>query len=159
LDPKDIMGSVAPVRSSLGVEGFALVTGAGSGIGRATALLLAREYSAGIAISDINETGILEVKRELVAVATNPSFKCITIVANVADEDSVQNMMAKVVAEFGRIDYAANIAGIGAIKGPIAEGKTANWNKMIAVNLTGVWLCAKEEILQMAKQEPRESPR
>lgn len=145
--------------SALGVEGYALITGGGSGIGRATALLLAREYSAGIAISDVNETGLLKVKKELEDVATNPNFQCITVVVNVADEKSVQNMIAKVVAEFGRIDYAANVAGIGAVKGPMAEGRTEDWNKMIAVNLTGVWLCAKEEILQMQKQEPRESPR
>lgn len=156
------MGSInhsSPSKSALGVEGYALITGGGSGIGRATSLLLAREYSAGIAIADVNETGLLKVKKELEEVATNPSFKCITVVVNVADEKSVQDMIAKVVAEFGRIDYAANIAGIGAVKGPIAEGKTEDWNKMLAVNLTGVWLCAKEEILQMTKQEPRESTR
>lgn len=89
--------------------------------------------------------------------ATNPKLRCITIVTNVADEKSVQNIIAKVVAEFGRIDFAANIAGIGAVKVPMAEGKVEDWNKMVAVDLTGVWLCAKEEILQMSKQEPRVS--
>jgi NAD(P)-dependent dehydrogenase (short-subunit alcohol dehydrogenase family) len=148
-----------PPKSSLGVLGFALVTGGGSGIGRATSLLLAREYCAGIALADINEEGLEKVKVELESVATNPEFKCITITVNVADETSVRNMVASAVEVFGRIDYAANIAGIGAVKGPIALGKMEDWNKMIAVNLTGVFICAKEEIMQMMKQEPRESSR
>ena len=156
------MGSInhpSVAKSALRVEGYALITGGGSGIGRATSLLLAQEYSAGVALADVNETSLLKVKKELEDVATNPNFKCITVVVNVADEKSVQDMIAKVVAEFGRIDYAANIAGIGAVKGPIAEGKIGDWNKMLAVNLTGVWLCVKEEILQMTKQEPRKSGR
>jgi len=146
-----------PPKSCLGVQGYALVTGGGSGIGRATSLLLAREYCAGIALADINQGGIDKVKAELESVATNPDFKCITIVVNVADEDSVRNMVSKAVEAFGRIDYAANIAGIGAVKGPIAESKMEDWNKMIAVNLTGVFICAKECIMQMMKQEPRKS--
>lgn len=154
------MGSAySPARSALGVEGFALITGGGSGIGRCTALLLARENCQGIALADVNETGLAKVKAELESVATNPGFRCITVVVNVSDEASVRTMIAKVVEEFGRIDFAANIAGIGAVKGPIAEGTLENWNKMISVNLTGVWICAKEEIMQMMKQEPRNSGR
>lgn len=148
-----------PPKSPLGVPGFALVTGGGSGIGRATSLLLAREYCAGIALADINQEGLTKVKAELEAVATNPDFRCITVTVNVADEASVRAMVAKAVEAFGRIDYAANIAGIGAVKGPIAESKMEDWNKMIAVNLTGVFICAKECIMQMMKQEPRESKR
>lgn len=154
------MGSVQqsqPPKSSLGVEGFALITGGGSGIGRACSLLLAREYCAGIAIADVNEAGLLKVKAELEQTATNPHFKCITLVVNVADEKSVQNMVEQTVAAFGRIDFAGNVAGIGAVKGPMADGAFENWQKMIDVNLTGVWLCAKYEILQMLKQEPRTS--
>lgn len=154
------MGSTyAPSISSLGVEGFALITGGSSGIGRCTALLLAREHCRGIALADVNETGLAKVKAELESVATNADFKCIAIVVNVSDEASVRNMIAKVVEGFGRIDFAANIAGIGAVKGPLAEGTLENWNNMMAVNLTGVWICAKEEILQMMKQEPRNSGR
>lgn len=146
-----------PPKSPLGVEGFALVTGGGSGIGRATSLLLARECCSGIALADMNEEGLKKVKSEVEAVATNPEFKCITVSVNVSDEASVQNMITTVVAEFGRIDFAANIAGIGAVKGPIAQGTMQDWNKMIAVNLTGVFICAKEEIKHMIKQEPRKS--
>lgn len=154
------MGSTSmQTHSTLGVEGFALVTGGASGIGRCTSLLLAREYCRGIALADFNATNLAKVKVELEAAATNPDFRCITVIVDVSEEDSVRNMIATVVQEFGRIDFAANIAGIGAVKGPIAEGKLNDWNKMIAVNLTGVWLCAKEEILQMMKQEPRQSSR
>jgi NAD(P)-dependent dehydrogenase (short-subunit alcohol dehydrogenase family) len=120
------MGSISPppqTESPLGVSGFALITGGGSGIGRATSLLLAKSYCAGIALADINEDGLLSVKKELLGVATNPAFKCITITVNVGNEESVKNMVAKIVEAFGRIDYAANIAGIGAVKGGIADGK------------------------------------
>jgi len=151
--------AMTEVRSTLGVDGFALITGGGSGIGRATSLLLARENCHGIALADVNEAGLAKVKTEIESVATCPSFRCITIKVDVSNEESVRDMIAKTVEAFGRIDFAANIAGIGAVKGPIAEGKLQDWNKMIAVNLTGVWICAKEEILQMMKQEPRENSR
>jgi NAD(P)-dependent dehydrogenase (short-subunit alcohol dehydrogenase family) len=142
--------------SALGVPGFALVTGGGSGIGRATCLLLAREACSGVAVADVNVDSIKKVKEELAKAATNPDFQCITIQVDVRDEMSVKAMVADTVKAFGRLDYAVNCAGIG-LKKPFAETEMQEWDRMIAINLTGVFTCVKEEVLQMMQQEPRKS--
>jgi NAD(P)-dependent dehydrogenase (short-subunit alcohol dehydrogenase family) len=98
------------------------------------------------------------VKKELIEAATNPEFKCITIRVDVRDETSVKAMVAETVKAFGRLDYAVNCAGIG-LKKPFAETEIQEWDRMIAINLTGVFTCVKEEILQMMKQEPRTGDR
>jgi NAD(P)-dependent dehydrogenase (short-subunit alcohol dehydrogenase family) len=144
--------------SALAVPGFALITGGGSGIGRATSLLLAREACSGVAIADVNVDSMATVKKELIEAATNPEFKCITIRVDVRDETSVKAMVAETVKAFGRLDYAVNCAGIG-LKKPFAETEIQEWDRMIAINLTGVFTCVKEEILQMMKQEPRTGDR
>ncbi|PNP38828.1 hypothetical protein TGAMA5MH_09051 [Trichoderma gamsii] len=138
----------------LGITGFALVTGGGSGIGRATCLLLAREGCAGICVADISSKAASTVVAELQQVASNSSFKATQYALDVVDAKSVQMMITKVVEEFGRVDYAVNCAGIGAIKHGLAETGQDEWDRMIAVNLTGVFACVKEEIQQMMKQEP-----
>lgn len=140
----------------LGVSGIALVTGAGSGIGRATALLLAREGCIGLALVDMNPTSVAKVKDETEGVATNPEFRALTIVADVRDESSIKSMVAKVAETFGRLDYAANCAGIG-FKKAIGETETPDWDRIISINLTGVFLCMREEIRQMQNQAPREN--
>lgn len=142
--------------SPLGVSGFALVTGAGSGIGRATCLLLAREGCAGLTLADFNEDSAQKVKEEVIQVATNPNFKAVTTLADVRVESSVKAMVALAVNTFGRLDYAVNCAGIG-FKGAIGSTGTPDWDRVIATNLTGVFFCVREEIQQMEKQTPREN--
>jgi NAD(P)-dependent dehydrogenase (short-subunit alcohol dehydrogenase family) len=144
-------------KSSLGVPGFALVTGGGSGIGRAICRLLAREACSGICLADVNSASLEAVATELASIATNPQFRTILAIVDVRDEASVQKMIADSVAAFGRLDYAVNCAGIGAVKGPIADGSVDDWNMMIGVNMTGVWICVKEEIKAMREQEPRDN--
>lgn len=139
--------------SSLGVPGIGLVTGGGSGIGRAAALLLAKEGAAGIALADVNKEGMETVKAELEAVASHEKFKCITIVVDVRNTSSVKSMVAETAKVFGRLDYAVNCAGIG-FKKAFAETESEDWDRMIAINLTGVFNSVKEETLQMMSQEP-----
>jgi len=139
--------------TGLGIAGFALVTGGGSGIGRATSLLLAQEGCTGLALADVNQDGMKNVKEELQKIATNSSFQCITILVDVRDAASVKSMIDETVRTFGRLDYAVNCAGIG-LKKPFGETDIEEWNRMIAINLTGVFSCVKEETLQMLKQEP-----
>ncbi len=128
----------------------ALVTGGAVGIGRgyATALAMA---GADVAIVDIDlETarktckGIQEMGRESVAI------RC-----DVTDKEQVQSMVAQVVERFGRLDVAVNNAGI-AILGGDEEVDQADWDKVVAVNLTGVFLCAQAEAQQMIRQTPTE---
>lgn len=139
--------------SALGVSGYALVTGGASGIGRAIVRLLAREACSGIAVADINAQALAEVQKELVEIATNKNFKCISVRVDVRDETSVTDMVRQAIETFGRIDYAVNCAGIG-MKKPLADTDLKEWDRMMGINMTGVFLCIKAEMKQMITQEP-----
>ncbi|RGP78259.1 3-oxoacyl-acyl-carrier reductase [Fusarium longipes] len=138
---------------SLDVPGYALITGGGSGIGRATALLLAREGSAGIALADLAQGNMQNVKEELEAVATNAKFSCITIAVDVTDSLSVKTMVKMTVEVFGRLDYAVNSAGV-AFKSLGIDTTMEDWDRIIGANLTGTFNSMKEEARQMLTQEP-----
>ncbi|MCS3445542.1 MULTISPECIES: SDR family NAD(P)-dependent oxidoreductase [Bradyrhizobium] len=130
----------------------ALVTGGGSGIGRATAIAMARE-GARVAVSDLSRGGI----DETVALINAAGGQSIAIQGDVTDEADVANMVARTVSAFGRIDCAFNNAGVaGRSVGPrgqrIHELTQASVAKMFSVNLMGVFLCLKYEIAQMLKQ-------
>ncbi|WFU55642.1 glucose 1-dehydrogenase [Bradyrhizobium pachyrhizi] len=130
----------------------ALVTGGGSGIGRATAIAMARE-GACVAVSDLSKDGI----EETVALINAAGGHSIAIQGDVTDEAEVANMVARTVSAFGRIDCAFNNAGVaGRSVGPpgqrIHELTQASVAKMFSVNLMGVFLCLKYEIAQMLKQ-------
>ncbi|PAY10024.1 short chain dehydrogenase [Bradyrhizobium sp. UFLA03-84] len=130
----------------------ALVTGGGSGIGRATAIAMARE-GARVAVSDLSKDGI----EETVALINAAGGQSIAIQGDVTDEADVANMVARTVSAFGRIDCAFNNAGVaGRSVGPpgqrIHELTQSSVAKMFSVNLMGVFLCLKYEIAQMLKQ-------
>ncbi|ODM70926.1 SDR family NAD(P)-dependent oxidoreductase [Bradyrhizobium elkanii] len=130
----------------------ALVTGGGSGIGRATAIAMARE-GARVAVSDLSKDGI----EETVALINAAGGQSIAIQGDVTDEADVANMVARTVSAFGRIDCAFNNAGVaGRSVGPpgqrIHELTQASVAKMFSVNLMGVFLCLKYEIAQMLSQ-------
>jgi len=144
--------STTSTTSALGVPGFALVTGAASGIGRAIVHLLTREGCAGIALADINLASAQAVQAELESLSPNPKFKCVAIRVDVQDEESIVAMVKETVAAFSRIDYAVNCAGIG-MKKPLAETELQDWNRMIGINMTGVFLCLKAEVKQMMSQQ------
>jgi len=147
-----IAGSGTGPGTALGVPGFALVTGAASGIGRAIVRLLAKEGCAGVALADINLSSAQTVKKELETIATSPKFKCVAIQVDVQDEESIIAMVKETVAAFGRVDYSVNCAGIG-MKKPLADMELQDWNRMIGINMTGVFLCLKAEVKQMMSQE------
>lgn len=130
----------------------ALVTGGGSGIGRATAIAMARE-GARVAVSDLSKDGI----DETVALINAAGGQSIAIQGDVTDEADVANMVARTVSAFGRIDCAFNNAGVaGRSVGPpgqrIHELTQSSVAKMFSVNLMGVFLCLKYEVAQMLKQ-------
>jgi NAD(P)-dependent dehydrogenase (short-subunit alcohol dehydrogenase family) len=130
----------------------ALVTGGASGIGRATALAMSRE-GARVAVSDRAEAGIAET----VALINAAGGQAIAIGGDVTKETDVAAMVARTVAAFGKIDCAFNNAGIsGRAVGPVGqrthEMSRESFDGMLAVNLTGVFLCLKHEITQMLKQ-------
>lgn len=130
----------------------ALVTGGASGIGRATSLAMARE-GARVAVADRTE----ESAAATVALINAAGGQAIAIGADVTREDQVAAMIARTVAAYGRIDCAFNNAGVApGMVGPgrqrLHELSQASVDTMLAINLTGVWLCLKHEVTQMLAQ-------
>jgi NAD(P)-dependent dehydrogenase (short-subunit alcohol dehydrogenase family) len=130
----------------------ALITGGGGGIGRATSLIFARE-GARLAVAD----AVSEAARETVAQVNAAGGQAIALSGDVTDSAAVEAMVGAVVSAYGRIDCAFNNAGIAGFQVDAAGKKTHEWadasfDRMIAVNLKGVWLCMKHEIVQMLAQ-------
>ncbi|MEW6306592.1 MAG: SDR family oxidoreductase [Verrucomicrobiota bacterium] len=125
-----------------------LVTGGSSGIGKAAALAFHREGAKVIVVADVNEAGLNETVQEIKKGGGTAEF----IRADVSKADEVEKLMAKIVKTYGRLDYAFNNAGIEGVAAPTAGLSEADWDRIIAVNLKGVWLCMKHEIDQMLKQ-------
>ncbi len=130
----------------------ALITGGARGIGRATALLFARE-GARVAVADMSAEGAAET----VGMINAAGGQAMSIAVDVTRPDQVAAMVASTVAAFGRLDCAYNNAGIAGYQVGAAGQKTAEWSeeafdRMLAVNLKGVWLCMRSELEQMVKQ-------
>jgi NAD(P)-dependent dehydrogenase (short-subunit alcohol dehydrogenase family) len=130
----------------------ALITGGGRGIGRATALLFAKE-GARVAAADMNADGAAET----VSMINAAGGQAISIKVDVTQPADVSAMFKTAIGAFGRLDCAFNNAGIAGYQVGAAGKKTHEWSeesfdRMIAVNLKGVWLCMRGELEQMAKQ-------
>ena len=129
---------------------IAVVTGAGSGIGRAAALAL---QAAGFSVA---LAGRREVELERTAAAANPSGgEMLVVPTDVRSPDSVRALFAKVKDVFGRLDVLFNNAGTGAPGVPMEDLTFEQWSAVMSVNLTGAFLCAQEAIQIMKAQEPR----
>lgn len=124
-----------------------LVTGAGSGIGRVTAHAFAKEGGT-VVISDINEKGGQETVEQITALGG----KSIFIKTNVAKFEDVEALHKAIVEKYGRLDVAINNAGIGGIPARTHEHGLDNWDKVMAVNATGVFYCMKMQLQQMLTQ-------
>ncbi|MEN6465711.1 MAG: glucose 1-dehydrogenase [Syntrophaceae bacterium] len=124
----------------------ALVTGAGSGIGRESALLFAKK-GARVAVVDLDEKGGAETLSLVKAAGGEAVF----IRADVSRSDDVRRMVSETVRAFGRLDCAHNNAGIEAGLYPLSEYTEEVWDRTIAINLKGVWLGMKYEIPEMLK--------
>ena len=130
----------------------ALVTGGGGGIGRATALAMARE-GARVAVADFMGAAAAET----VALVNAAGGQAITLTGDVTRDKDVKAMLDDTIVAFGRLDCAFNNAGIAPYQVDASGKKTAEWSedsfdRMIAVNLKGVWLCMRAEIRQMLAQ-------
>lgn len=125
----------------------AVVTGAGSGIGRASALAFARE-SAQVVVADISVQGGEETVRLINAANGEAQFvKC-----DVSQSADVQALMDVTIRTYDRLDYACNNAGIGGGSASTGDYSEEDWRRVIDVNLTGTWLCMKYEIPLMLQQ-------
>lgn len=124
-----------------------LITGGASGIGRATAEYFAKE-GAKLIISDVQE----ELGNSVVANLNKNGDKAIFIRTDISKLDEVKQMITKTVDHFGRLDIAINNAGIGGSLMPTSEVVPSDWDRVIAVNQTGVFYCMKEELIVMKEQ-------
>ena len=123
----------------------ALVTGAAAGIGRAAAEAFARA-GASVVLADLPHTAGEEVARSIAAERGRVLF----VPCDVSRPDEVRRMVRSAVNAFSRLDYAFNNAGIEGDSAPVAECREESWDRVMAVNLKGVWLCMREEIPHMA---------
>jgi len=126
----------------------ALVTGAASGIGKAAALAFARAGYATV-VADVDEAAGRAAASECDREAAGSRF----VACDVSDETSVRNLFAEIASAFGRLDAAFNNAGIEGDLAPTPDCSLENFDRVIATNLRGVWLCLREELKQMALQD------
>jgi NAD(P)-dependent dehydrogenase (short-subunit alcohol dehydrogenase family) len=125
----------------------AFVTGAGSGIGRATALAFARA-GARVAVADVSEKGIQETARLI----EQQGGRAFAVKCDVTRSEDVKASLDKTVEAFGRLDFAFNNAGVEQRNAAIAEFGEDEWERIVNVNLRGVFLCMKYEIPLLLKQ-------
>jgi NAD(P)-dependent dehydrogenase (short-subunit alcohol dehydrogenase family) len=125
----------------------ALVTGAASGIGLATAKAFA-EAGAAVTLADVNEDGARSAAEDLVAAG----HKAIGVRCDVADADEVAAMVRQTVSTFGRLDAAFNNAGVQSPLAETADTNAEDFDRVNAVNLRGIWSCFKSELLKLRDQ-------
>ena len=124
-----------------------LITGGGSGIGKASALAFAREGSK-VVVADVNVDGGDETVRLIQDTGGEATF----VRADVSNASDVSAMVDHAVQTYNRLDCAFNNAGVSGGPGRIHEYNEDDWSRVLDINLTGVWLCLKYEIIQMLNQ-------
>ncbi|KAH8800481.1 oxidoreductase UcpA [Xylogone sp. PMI_703] len=136
------------------LKGTALITGAGSGIGRATAQSYARAGCSNLSIADLNASGLREtaglIKDEF------PNVKILEISTDVSDPASVTLMVDQTVKTFGGLDYAANVAGVSLVNYTevAADYDLSEYDSVQAINARGILLCMQAEVKAMLTQTP-----
>ena len=127
----------------------AIVTGAAAGIGKATAVALARR-GARVVISDIDEKKL----KDLAASTDEFEGKALfSVPADISKPKDVQNLIHQTVQKFGRLDIAVNNAGIEGARKSTVDYSIEDWDRVMNVNLRGQWLCMKYEISEMVKNK------
>jgi len=141
----------------MSLSGFAYVTGAASGIGKAVCIAYASAGVSGICLVDKNVTALRPLARELSDIATNKEFRTIVYVADLILEDDINGSVEKAFGEFGRIDYAVNCAGVGQGQpGPVSDIETEDFEFVDSINHRGLFLCLRAQLRKMKSQSVRE---
>jgi NAD(P)-dependent dehydrogenase (short-subunit alcohol dehydrogenase family) len=125
----------------------ALVTGAASGLGLATAQAFARA-GASVVLADWNEKTVADAAAELAA----EGHKVLAVQCDVSDDAQVEAMVEKTIAAFGRLDVAFNNAGVQNVLAETADSPRDDYDRVMAINLRGVWACMKFELQHMRRQ-------
>lgn len=126
----------------------ALVTGAAAGIGRSIALAFA-DAGCNVVIADLNADGLQSVVKEI----ERRGQKALAVTADTADPADVEKLHDATLSTFGRLDYACNNAGIEGLLAPTAETTLENFDRVIHVNLRGLFLCMQAQLAIMLKQK------
>jgi len=127
----------------------AIITGAGSGIGREIALLYAQQ-GAQVVVADVNTEAAKAVEAEIAAQGGKANAQLL----NVADDGQAQAAVAATVQRYGRLDILVNNAGVSHV-GNLLETSVEDWERVMAVNIRGVFLCSKHAVAQMLAQQPQ----
>lgn len=124
---------------------IAVVTGGSSGIGKAVAIAYATAGTK-VVIADIEDgaQAVEDVKKA--------GGEAIFVKTDVSKSADIQALVKKTVETYGRLDFGVNNAGIGGMSAPTGDYTEEDWNRVIGINLTGVWMCMKYELAQMLKQ-------
>lgn len=123
----------------------------GIGIGKSTAIAFAQQGVRGLALLDHNSQVLERTYSQLKT--QFPNIEARKLEADVSDESSVKNAVNKTIQEFGKIDFAVNCAGVGCSHNQTHEMPLEEWQRVININQTGVWICQKSLIQQMLQQE------
>jgi NAD(P)-dependent dehydrogenase (short-subunit alcohol dehydrogenase family) len=125
----------------------ALVTGAGSGLGLATAKAFAQS-GASVVLADWHDKAVRSAAEELTA----HGHKALAVLCDVSDDSQIESMVARTVATFGRLDVAYNNAGVQNVLAETADTTREDYERVMGINLRGVWSAMKFELQQMRKQ-------
>ncbi|OOF97087.1 hypothetical protein ASPCADRAFT_514125 [Aspergillus carbonarius ITEM 5010] len=140
---------------TLGITGVALVTGAGSGLGRDVGIAFAAEGAIGVIFADVSLTAAQESADRSAGYATNPAYYPLAIAVDVTDLSSVRQMVAKAVETFKRIDYCVNSAGVGVREpNPVTEASMEEFDRFYRINVLGTMHCVKTVGAAMCQQAP-----
>ena len=139
---------IAGAVSGLARQKVVLVTGAAGGIGRAAARQFAVQGASHVVVADIDAEGAAATVNEINSAASEPRASALQV--DVTDEEAVAAMVDGIVSRHGRLDAAFNNAGISDMMSEFHQLEMARWDRMIAVNLTSVFLCMKHELRHMA---------
>jgi len=140
-------------------EKIAVVTGAGTGIGKATAVALFADgwhvVFAGRRLDRLDQAISEASGTRRQARGTEPFPRALAVQTDVKEQDSVRNLFARTRAEFGRLDLLFNNAGVGAVPMPVEDIPLEAWKNVVDTNLTGMFLCIQEAVRLMKSQTPR----
>ncbi|KAK3722382.1 hypothetical protein LTR37_002373 [Vermiconidia calcicola] len=140
------------------VPGYALITGAASGMGKETARKFAQDGAAGVALLDLNAEALEKAKAEVEPLAQTKGFKVVTHALDVSNEDQVNKAVDEVKQSFGRIDYVVNAAGIAfKHEGGAAFAETKDWKRVLEINLDGTFYVLRAAANIMLNQDPIKS--
>ncbi|KEQ99353.1 hypothetical protein AUEXF2481DRAFT_84979 [Aureobasidium subglaciale EXF-2481] len=135
--------------------GVALITGASSGIGKATATSFAQEGCPQIVLADISTTSLQETHSSLSALYPTTTF--LAIQTDISSPSSVRDLFRKTLQQFHRVDYAVNCAGVLGTAKKSHEMTLEEFDHVVNVDYRGSWLCSREELKCMVGQEPLET--